>query len=342
MDKKHKKNFFNLLNTMLTNEVAELVICLSEKGLIKNFKIKNFPIPDEIIGSFFTEVFPEKEQAKFENAFINCVILSEIVSLTTEIHQNKNTRVYELHFIPIYTEGVILTITDKTNIKVLEKKFITNAIKIEERERNKLSHELHDNLGPVLATVKLYLEIIFESRKFSEMKFFAEKGLGNIRKAIEITREISHGLSPIILEQEGLKMAVLRFFNDLEVLYGLRFSFKTNISSRLPVILEITLYRIIMELITNAIKHSKAEKSFLKIQKSKNNKKVELFYWEENVTFTSKNTNNNAGIGLLNIKQKVERLFGEMSIQNNPNKGFKVIIVLPISEFNDKNNLRTL
>ncbi len=100
------------------------------------------------------------------------------------------------------------------SIKLLvaaERKLVFNSIEIEERERSRYSRELHDGLGPLLSTIKMYMQSLSETNDADKVKFIAEESENNIKIAIQTMREVAHGLSPFNLSNFGYVNAVLEF-----------------------------------------------------------------------------------------------------------------------------------
>ncbi|NJO88156.1 MAG: PAS domain S-box protein [Chloroflexia bacterium] len=129
------------------------------------------------------------------------------------IHKNGTERWIEHICQPLFDNsgdymghrGTNRDITDK---KEIDRRLLDAVISAEESERNRFSQELHDGLGPMLSTVKLYFQWLSETKDATKQNRISEVGLKNINEAIHAVREISNNLSPRILINMGLIVAI--------------------------------------------------------------------------------------------------------------------------------------
>jgi PAS domain S-box-containing protein len=177
------------------------------------------------------------------------------INSTGIIYENKNS--------------VLTILRDISERKQVEKKILQAIIDTEENERVRFAKELHDGLGPVLSTIKLYFQWLSETNDAVKKQLIIKKGNENIEEAILSLREISNNLSPHILNNFGLCDAIEQFMERLTQSGTIKIHFMTNTHDRFKVEIEITFYRIITELIHNTIKHSGATEISIGIQTDK-------------------------------------------------------------------------
>ncbi len=210
-----------------------------------------------------------------------------------------------------------------------ESRVLSAIVRTEENERLNFSKELHDGLGPLLSSVKMAISAY--GRNDQQVN---EKVLANAEKLIDesITslKEISNNLSPHILNSFGLKKAVRSFISKLPVIENLRINFDTNIEDqRFTYNIEVILYRVICELITNSLKHAEAKNVFISLMSDQN--AVTLDYLDDGVGFDSDMIEfSDKGMGFSNIKSRIKSLNGTFKIYTKQNEGVRVNIMITL------------
>jgi PAS domain S-box-containing protein len=225
--------------------------------------------------------------------------------------------------------GLRVSNQDITNKVEMEKRLLNIATEVEEREKNRFSKELHDGLGPLLSSVKLYFQWLAETDDAEKIKLISEKGNNNIDLAIQTTREISHNLSPRFLVKYGFVEALKNFVNNINEVSKIKIDFTYNTKTRVEEIKEKVLYAIACELINNTIKH--AEATSATIEYNFDSEKGIVFLYSDNgkgFDIESLEDSNNNGLGINNIHQKVSTLRGQIKIESKPGKGMSANIVL--------------
>lgn len=201
-----------------------------------------------------------------------------------------------------------------------EAKILNAIIRTEEKERRKFSKELHDGLGPILSSVKMAVTAIDKTNINEKNSKIISKTENNIDNAINSVKEISNLLNPQILERFGLVKAIKEFSDGIITKLPFDFNIQTNFDDkRYSYKIEVTIYRIVCELINNTLKHSSASKAELSLYDY--NSKLELFYFDNGVGFDIK-TNDSDGMGLMNINTRVKSLGGEIEVTSKPGHGF--------------------
>ncbi|MCK5169064.1 MAG: sensor histidine kinase, partial [Bacteroidales bacterium] len=149
-----------------------------------------------------------------------------------------------------------------------------------------------------------------------------------VDNAIITIKEISNNLSPHILERFGLEKAIKTFTDTIITKNEPEIILSSNLNGkRYDYNIEVILYRIIGELITNTLKYASASK--IEISLFNYEKKLALFYSDNGVGFDMKNTKSK-GMGLSNINSRVKSLDGEMEMHSKHKQGFFLKITLPI------------
>jgi PAS domain S-box-containing protein len=230
------------------------------------------------------------------------------INSTGIVYENKNS--------------VLTILRDISERKQVEKKILQAIIDTEEKERVRFAKELHDGLGPVLSTIKLYFQWLSETNDPVKKQLIIKKGNDNIEEAIMSLREISNNLSPHLLNNFGLCDAIEQFIERLSQSGSIQISFQTNTHDRFKVEIEITFYRIITELIHHTLKHSGATEISLVIQKDEAHHLLILNYSDNGKGFDAeKIRRKNSGLGLFNMENRIRTLGGTMVIISKTDSG---------------------
>lgn len=214
-------------------------------------------------------------------------------------------------------------LTEKIN---REKQIYLATIDAEEKERSRFSRELHDGLGPLLSTLRIFLELYFTNPGDSEIKERIENVLS---ESIKSVKDISNNLSPQALETFGLTKAINSFIEKVRFSKKIEILFESNLDERLKPETEISLYRYLTELINNTIKHAQA--SLINISIEKSQEKLHINYQDNGIGFDINNEIfRSKGIGLFNLRSRIEKLGGSIEYITSPGNGFKAKAILKI------------
>ncbi len=220
----------------------------------------------------------------------------------------------------------------KTQIIQLEKDkqllAIDAMLKGQEEERSRLAKDLHDGLGGMLSGVKLSFVNMKENLIMdSESVTSFEKSILQLDNTIAELRKVAHNLMPEALVKFGLKNAVLDFCNSMQLSSKTKIIFEQLGTERLlSNTADLYIYRIVQELINNAIKHADADQ--ILVQLTKTNDKVLLTVEDDGKGFNTDLIKSAKGIGLKNIQQRVDYLKGKIDIASQAAEGTSVNIEL--------------
>ena len=215
--------------------------------------------------------------------------------------------------------------------KEIQQKMIEAVIQTEEKERSRIASDLHDGLGPVLSASKLYFQAYIDA-KDEVSKVEIESKLKNIIEiAIADISRISHNISPQILENYGLIIALENFISEINISENIKFNNNFEKINRFGLKEELTIYRTISELINNTLKHSKA--SLISINIYISGDMLNLEYKDNGIGFSvEEKMNSEHGMGLKNIENRIHSLEGTIILESTQNEGMKAIIKIPYKE----------
>lgn len=194
----------------------------------------------------------------------------------------------------------------------------------EEKERNRIAHELHDSVMVEFASVKMQLNAL--PQQFPEIAA-SENHKRIVQQMDRATKELrltAHNLMPDLLLDEGLIQAIFYFCNNIRKTSGLPISFQ-HIGLPVPrfiVDFEILIYRTVQEIIQNIIKHAEAGKALVQIQ-----------YDGEYLSITIEDNGKgfdrskaHEGMGLRSIKNRLQLFHSQLDIKSVPGLGTTVLI----------------
>lgn len=196
-------------------------------------------------------------------------------------------------------------------------------LEISENERKRIGQDLHDELGQILTGVNFHLISFKEEMK--ENKISNTESVDYIsdliESAISKTRNIAKVLSPII--ENNLFLSIEDLINNFRKIYKIKIAFKYNKNIEInDQILINNLYHIVLEALNNAVKHGKADKIVISLNKIKN--ETELKITDNGRGFNKKNTG--SGMGLKNITYRTELINGELKIMTKSGRGTSISI----------------
>ncbi len=237
------------------------------------------------------------------------------VSLNKIEYQNK-----------IAIQAIVRDISER---KELEQKIFNAVAEAEEKERQRLASDIHDEIGPLLSSLKMYIESLNETNDAKKGKFLKLQLQSLIKESIINLREVSDALSPYMLIKYGLRSAIKSYLENSKEL--IKISFRTNLKEeRFPINVETVFFRIIKELFNNTIKHAKAQK--VKIVIDYKDEKLILVYEDDGVGIKSDDLKKleKKGIGLFNIINRIMSINGNYTLFTDQVKGFKFQMIKEI------------
>lgn len=203
------------------------------------------------------------------------------------------------------------------------------VIEAEEKERKRIAGDLHDGVGQMMSAAKMNLSAIESVIHFpnDEQRHNFEKVVTLIDDSCKEVRSVSHNMMPNALIKSGLASAVKEFTDKIN-----KSSLQINLSTegldqRFDANTETVLYRIIQECVNNVIKHSQANE--LDISLIKDEEGISATIEDNGRGFIISDPSAFKGIGLQNIKSRVEFLKGTVEWNSAPGNGTLVAIHIP-------------
>lgn len=218
---------------------------------------------------------------------------------------------------------------ERQNTKI---NMLTALLDGQEQERSRIARDLHDGLGGLLSGTKLQLSLVGEPEN-KDFQLKMDKGIKHLDMAVDELRRVAHNLTPDLLEKYGLLEALKDYAarmstKELEVdVQFLHYENKLNNEQQLII------YRIIQELVNNAIKH--ANPSQIIIQIVEEEKQYHITVEDDGIGFDNSMIKTNKTAGLFNIQSRVDFLKGNLQVQSELGQGSSFDIFIPKSNNHD-------
>ncbi|HWL26688.1 MAG TPA: sensor histidine kinase [Ureibacillus sp.] len=220
----------------------------------------------------------------------------------------------------------------------LKQEFGIKIIASQEKERKRISREIHDGPAQMMANVLMRSDLIERTyrergidaaiREIKELK-------GTVRDALSEVRRIIYDLRPMALDDLGIVPTLRKYLSTvMEYNQNVRIHFQSNNSERrLPSDYEVSIFRLIQESVNNAIKHGVASDIWVRIEWLKNHINIIV---KDNGTGFDYNAVNDRKIGLafglVGMKERVDLLKGTMDIKSNIGDGTVILFKIPLQD----------
>ena len=249
--------------------------------------------------------------------FTICLFLAFLVLLAVLYYRAKNRQKEKDHL------NALHNLRQEQQLKVTEA-----LLEGEQRERGRVARDLHDGLGGLLAGVKLRLSGWVSEQPSRSQEPELLKTMSQLDYSVSELRRIARNMIPETLFRFGLEQALrdmADYYNNAQVqVYFQAFGLRDTI----PVQVQLNIYRIIQELVSNAVKH--AEASQINIQCSQNQRDFLITVEDNGKGFEVDKLTKQAGIGLDNLRSRIALLRGKMDIQSSATEGTTVNIEIEI------------
>lgn len=226
----------------------------------------------------------------------------------------------------------VLAIRDVTRQKEHDKEVLNAIVETQEKERKRFSRDLHDGLGALLSTLKIYTGLLQKENKSEEEKYaLLEEVKEIVGQAVESARTIANNIMPSLLMDHGLLKALVAFTDALNKTGYIKveFSYPKGME-RLNESAETHLYRIALELINNSLKHSGADTIWLNMRQSG---RQLIFEYSDNGSgfdFERIYKQKEGGQGLKNLFSRANFLNGKASYQKQNDGKLLFYMEIPI------------
>lgn len=198
----------------------------------------------------------------------------------------------------------------------------------QEEERRRISRELHDETGQALMVLRFHLEMLSGETRSEEQQAMIRESLDLLDRTIEGLRRTIARLSPRVLEELGLTVAIRRQAELLTKRTGIKADLELpdNLDP-LEHELEVALYRSVQEALHNIVKHSRAKHFSVRLTNRTGRVMLQI---EDNGVGFSPRTATQKGFGLTGMRERAVALGGSMTLRSQEEKGTLIRISFPL------------
>ncbi|MEL7268723.1 MAG: sensor histidine kinase [Bacteroidota bacterium] len=196
----------------------------------------------------------------------------------------------------------------------------------QEKERQKVAGELHDDLGSLMATIKLH----FDKANTDTSDPALEKAQFLLEEAYQKIRGMAHSKNSGVMSDQGLLSAIKKMAKTISETNALDVEVEHfGLGERMENSLELSIFRIIQELVANAIKHAEASK--INVQLTQHEENLNIIVEDNGKGFVRSQLGQDSnGMGLTNIEKRVEHLEGNFTVDSVIGKGTSILIDIPV------------
>ncbi len=225
----------------------------------------------------------------------------------------------------------LVTLKNQKEVEVLQA-----TISGEEKERQRIARDLHDGVGSHLSALKMRITRVLNTNAGKQNPEEAALIMNTVDNAISELRQVAYNLVPETLLKLGLEHALNDLCHSLRTPSVSIVLHANGIEQNLDKSHQMTIFRIVQELINNAMKHSKCSEIIVDCSQNQN---LFLITVEDNgVGFAPDLEKGHSGLGLKNLRNRVNLLNGKMEIQSSADTGTIYDIELKV-ELSDEKNL---
>lgn len=210
---------------------------------------------------------------------------------------------------------------------ILEKEKLNAEMNTIKNERLNIANELHNDIAPLLASIRFRLGAIDTKNKID-----AEKCNEALSVCIEHIRGMVRNLAPIGLYDKTFQQAIKEYINNSLRAGSLIIDFREMEYVELEDKKNEFVYRIVQEIIENASKHSKAENMIIEVSMDENQLLIRTSDDGVGFEIDEVNASEKKGYGLLSIQNKIDFLKGSIAVKTGKNKGTKYNIRIPLAD----------
>ncbi|MCG9554418.1 cache domain-containing protein [Vibrio sp. Isolate31] len=259
----------------------------------------------------------------------------EVALMQAAINKNIQTTFFSIVVILSVTVAVIIVLTLAINMhehRVADnnlKELAHKTVMFQEDEKKHLARELHDGINQLLVSSRCHLELLGNKLQNEDLKAHLNKSQHSLMRAIEEVRHISHQLRPSSLDDIGLEAALSSLLLDFQAHSGIEVEtlFSTQ-PGKLKSEAATTLYRVVQESLNNIEKHAQATKVRVIAQQIGN--VLQLLIQDNGVGFNTYKAMEKRGIGLRNMRERVEFIGGDFEMMSEIGFGTEITVLLTL------------
>lgn len=215
-------------------------------------------------------------------------------------------------------------------------RLVHNFVQMQVEERRSFARELHDGISQLMVAVKFRIELALRQANKGNPQYrdSLSDALTTLDESIREVRHISHSLRPDLLDEMGFEIALDSLIEQFSERTGILVKKSIALQpASLPDDIAIMLYRVIQEALTNIERHAQATQLRLDIQQ--NVADIHLDLADNGQGFNFEPSSGGQGIGVKNMRERVELLGGQFKLSTRPGHGTHIQATLPLQDFSE-------
>ena len=223
--------------------------------------------------------------------------------------------------------GIVIFRTQRIFFKEQQARYLAE-VSLLEKERTRIARDLHDELGPILTLTDIQISEAVKDKSGSlDLLKLAQHNIKTTNKRLG---EIANNLTPGSLNRKGFDFAIQEFLGQIELTKKIKIDYRFEVTTNIPKEVSLQLFRMIQELVNNAIKHSNA--SSIVVQLKERKKKLYVLCRDNGMGMEVVTTNalsTGKGIGINSMKNRAALLGGKMHYASR--NGTEYFFELPLN-----------
>jgi PAS domain S-box-containing protein len=218
--------------------------------------------------------------------------------------------------------------------EAMRRLLLERTLSAQEEERRRIARELHDEAGQLLTALLVGLRTLEDARKLAEVRVQGQRLREIAAQAIDEVGRLARGLHPTVLDDHGLGVALSRYATEYTKTYNIAVDLTLDDfdPSKLPPTVQITLYRILQEALTNVARHSGAR--VVSIRFARFAMAVEVSVIDDGCGFDAEAVAvSSHRLGIQSMRERAAMLGGTVSF-TSLRKGTKILVQIPLAHQN--------
>jgi len=206
----------------------------------------------------------------------------------------------------------------------------TAIIETEEKERKRIAQDLHDSVSQLMMAAKINLTVVGNELPFTDdaQKGRFQKAINLVDEGFKEVRTISHNMMPQALLESGLALVIKQFIENIENNTIAINLFTKGFEDHFDNAIETILYRILQECINNVMKHANASRVDISLIRDEEN--ISMTIEDNGKGFDAKDVSFYNGMGLNNMRARVNFLKGKIEMDSHPGQGTLISVYIPV------------
>lgn len=206
----------------------------------------------------------------------------------------------------------------------------SHVLTAQEEERTRIARELHDDTAQALTSVLVRLRLLERSAEDKRLR----SGLAELRdltvETLEGVRRLAIDLRPPMLDDLGLEAAIQSHVQDFSRRWQINVNFTSSGLGRLPPNVELVLYRIVQEALSNVAKHASASR--VETRLSRKGRTLRLLVKDDGCGFDveAAKGSRQSGLGLFGMEERLALIGGTLRVESSPGKGTRLSAEVPL------------